>query len=75
MNREGWCSCTAAGSLAARRAAVRLAHDRASSVDRLDQCAAGVGPGAGFFEAVFDRAARRFERGVEFVAGIAFGDF
>jgi hypothetical protein len=51
-----------------------IARNRAGGVDRFDQSAAGVGPGPGFFEAVSDCPARRLERVVEFVAGIAFGD-
>jgi hypothetical protein len=51
-----------------------IAYNRSSGVERFDQSAAGVGPGARFFEAVFDCPARRPERGVEFVARIAFGD-
>jgi hypothetical protein len=51
-----------------------IARNRSGRVDRFDQSAAGVGPGPGFFEAASDCAARRLERGVQFVAGVAFGD-
>ena len=52
-----------------------ISHDRASGVDRFDRRATGVGLCAGFLEAVFDCAACHIERGVEFFAGIAAGDF
>lgn len=40
-----------------------------------DQSSADVDLGAGFFQAELDCAPRRLERCVEFVAGIAIGDF
>ena len=51
-----------------------IARDRASSVERIDETAAGADAGADFSEAEHDCPARRLERRVEFVAGIAVGD-
>jgi hypothetical protein len=48
-----------------------IARQRSSGVDRFHQSATYVGPGPGFFEAVFHCPARRLERCVKFVAGIA----
>jgi hypothetical protein len=49
-------------------------RDRSSGVDRFEESPARVGPGPDFSEAVFHCLASRLERGVEFVAGVAFGD-
>jgi hypothetical protein len=51
-----------------------IARNGSSGVNRFEQGAARDGPGPDFFEAIFHSLASRRERGVEFVAGIAFGD-
>jgi hypothetical protein len=52
-----------------------VARNRSGGVDHFDQSSADVDLGAGFFQVEFDCAPRRLERRVEFVAGIAIGDF
>jgi hypothetical protein len=77
LNRQGWCSFiarTIAGSAPRRRQALLRTIERAASIASI-RVRPVLAPAPASMRQYSLKTARRLERGVEFAAGTAFGDF